>query len=413
MSDVEFTKSNPKHSKDYKPLIVLINEFFNKDEMLKDLLSYNEIFQSINFNRPFMGARSGMEIDDALEDEILLYISERMGKEISKIKLTSVINTQARKIIKNPIKEYLEKLPEWDRIPRLPSWLATYCNAAGNAYTAMVGSLFFQAAVARIYEPGVKYDYLMILEGESRIGKSRILQAIGGEWYLDMHLEDTNKDIIDNMRGKWIIEISELSGFRKKETDWLKAFLSRGTDRVRLSYGRRSKDYPRQSVLAGTTNPSGDNDYLKDDTGNARYLPITCIGTIKVDEMRMDRDKLFAEALYNYKKYEIGKNGEGLYPTGNALKIAEKEQSDRQSFDPWTSKVISLLPQYNEISSNELLDRMGISIERQTHYEQVRVGKIMKALGWTKKQNPNGTRTYIREGVIINGEHEQVEKFEE
>jgi predicted P-loop ATPase len=199
-----------------------------------------------------------------------------------------------------------------------------------------------------------------------------------------MHLEDSNKDIIDNMRGKWIIEISEMAGFGKRENDWLKAFLSRATDRVRLSYGRRSQDYPRQSILIGSMNPSGDNSYFRDDTGNARYWPVACGDKIDVDGIVLTRNQLFAEAVDLYKKRLP------LYLEGQIFELAEKEQNLRLGLDAWYYDVARLTQTLIETTTADILERLHIPNSQRGHYEQMRVGKIMKQLGWTKKRNQYG-----------------------
>ena len=74
------------------------------------------------------------------------------------------------------------------------------------------------------------------------------------------------------MQGSWIIEIPELQGFSKAEITTLKAFITRGSDKVRLSYERKTRIFPRQSVFVGSTN---EKEYLRDDK-NRRYLPVKC-----------------------------------------------------------------------------------------------------------------------------------------
>jgi predicted P-loop ATPase len=199
------------------------------------------------------------------------------------------------------------------------------------------------------------------------------------------------------MRGKWIIEISEMAGFGKRENEWLKAFLSRGVDRVRLSYGYRSQDYPRQSILIGSMNPSGDNTYFRDDTGNARYWPIECSERIDVDGISRDRDKLFAEAMYYFN------HGQPLYLTGETFKMAEDEQGRRLQQDPWHHDIYQKVRHASEITASEILEKMGVPITQRDRYAQMRVGTVMKQLGWIKKQRSSGERYYVSGEYLFDG----------
>lgn len=367
------------------PLIVLLEDLFKTDSALQGILQFNETFQTVQFAKGFRWIKAGVELEDKHVEELLMYTSKVLRREIAKGKLETTMSVVSMKKIVNPIKDYLTDL-KWDGTTRLGSWLPQYTGCVMNDYTAAVGKIVLTAAVARIFEPGIKYDYMMILEGRTRIGKSRLLKALGGDFYLDMHLEDTNKDIIDNMRGKWIIEISELAGFGKRETDWLKAFLSRGTDRVRLSYGKRSADYPRQSILVGSMNPSGDNLYFKDDTGNARYWPIACGDKLDVDGITVVRDQLFAEAVYNYKA------GMPLYLIGHVFEEAEREQDKRLNTDPWQFDIAKMLraPGVKSLTTSDILDKLGISMAQRDVGDQMRVGKIMKRAGWNRYKGTYG-----------------------
>jgi predicted P-loop ATPase len=399
MSDIielDSTREEKEEKKSGQNPLVRIRKKFEQDESLKNLLSWNELYQSIYFLKPFKYIKAGAEMSDTAQAELLYYISNSLGFDVPNNKLEVAMTVEAMKCIKNPIKDYLERL-KWDGTPRLGTWLHRFAGVEQNEYTGAVGRVVLTAAVARIYEPGIKYDYMMILEGRTRIGKSRMLQALGGEWYLDMHLEDTNKDIIDNMRGKWIIEVSEMAGFGKRENDWLKAFLSRSTDRVRLSYGRRSQDYPRQSILIGSMNPSGDNAYFRDDTGNARYWPVECSDKIDVNGVMQNRDNLFAEAMHWYKQRIP------LYLTDNSYKLAEDEQQRRLQQDPWYWNIVQKLFHVEEVTASEILEKIGIPLTQRDRYAQMRVGTVMKQLGWIRRQRHTGERYYVKENGILDG----------
>ena len=77
----------------------------------------------------------------------------------------------------NPPREFLSRL-EWDRRPRLDTWLAYYLGADEQPaqYLAMVGSKWLIGAVSRVFEPGCKFDSVLILEGSQGLGKSMALR---------------------------------------------------------------------------------------------------------------------------------------------------------------------------------------------------------------------------------------------
>lgn len=231
----------------------------------------------------------------------------------------------------HPVRDWLRTLT-WDGTPRLDNWLPTYTNCTANDYTREVGRLTLLAAVARVMKPGCKHDTMLILEGKQDIGKSRLVKAIGGQWYADVQIDPHSKDCIDAMQGAWILEASELEFMRRSDISALKRFLTLQEDKIRLAYARRAKPLPRQGIFIGTVNPTPEG-YLNDQTGNRRYLPVKC-RRIDVDGFKRDRDQIFAEA------YQRFQNGERWYTTDERVKrLMTIEQDARQSYFEWAQTI--------------------------------------------------------------------------
>lgn len=196
----------------------------------------------------------------------------------------------------DPVKHFLDTLPDWDQVPRLDTWLARNFEAKGDPeYLSQVFRKWMVAMVMRVYHPGSKFDWMPIFEGLQGIGKSsfgRLL--VGDRYFLDWLPNLHDKDSALSLQGMWGVEMGELSQFRRNELETIKAFITRTVDKMRPPYGRRLVESPRRCVFFGTTNR---NTYLIDETGNRRFKPLV-VGNLDFNALKKDRLQLFAEAKY-------------------------------------------------------------------------------------------------------------------
>ena len=152
--------------------------------------------------------------------------------------------------------------------------------------------------VMRARFPGSKFDLCLVLEGEQGCGKSSLLRALaaapGEGYFVDAPglVAMDNKTRAELVAGKWLVELAELSGLAKSETEGVKAFLSQSSDQYRPPYGAVAVDRPRRCIFVATTNA---RTYLPDATGNRRFLPVPCL-RIDLKALLAERDQLFAEA---------------------------------------------------------------------------------------------------------------------
>jgi len=172
----------------------------------------------------------------------------------------------------HPIKAYFKTL-EWDGTPRIRQFLSNYLGAENTELNQAISMLLFVAGVRRILEPGVKFDTMIVFEGKQGTGKSTALRILAGdEFFSDQDIISVDsKTQMELLEGVWIYEICELSGLRHTDVAKIKSFISRQEDRGRPAYGRYKEVLKRQSIFIGTTN---DETYLKDRTGNRRFLPV-------------------------------------------------------------------------------------------------------------------------------------------
>lgn len=273
------------------------------------------------------GVEAGQQRSSGTQDEIKLkgWLIDEWGIEASIALLTETLAWFSGQNHFHPVKDYLETL-EWDGEERIATAFEDYLGVRmPKAYVRAVSKKFFLALIARIYQPGCKFDHLPVLEGRQGIGKStfgRIL--VGDKWFMDGLPDLADKDAALNLTGIWLCEMSELSSLYRSQLEVAKAFITRQVDKVRPPYGARRVELPRQTVFLGTTN---DRDYLVDETGNRRFWPILISGC-DFEALERDREQLLAEAHWCYLT-----ESEPLYLRGEALRLAEQIQESRRVDD--------------------------------------------------------------------------------
>lgn len=204
----------------------------------------------------------------------------------------------------HPVREYLRGIT-WDGECRLDTLFIDYIGAEDTEYIRAVTRKWMCGAVARVMDPGVKFDTAIVLYGSQGLGKSLILERLGRKWFNNSLVDIKTKDALEQIQGSWIVELAELAPTYKNDNEIVKAFISRTSDRFRSPYGRRTEEYPRQCVFAGSTNNLM---FLKDRTGNRRFWPITGDKDRKTKHSwelsKDDIDQLWAEAFVYWSEGE-------------------------------------------------------------------------------------------------------------
>jgi len=220
----------------------------------------------------------------------------------------------------HPIKDYLGDLV-WDKVERVDTLLIDYFGADDNIYTREAIRKMLVGAIARVYSPGTKFDLVLTLVGEQGTYKSTFLNKLGKSWFSDTFFTVQGKEALEQIQGAWLIEMAELSGLRKADVEAVKHFISKCEDSFRPAYGRTSETYQRQCVFFATTN---NKDFLKDPSGNRRFMPVDLDFGKATKSVSLDMDKevdqIWAEAMVMYNECE------NLYLSKEAEAIARHEQ---------------------------------------------------------------------------------------
>ena len=325
----------------------------------------------------------GSEFTDAEEIELKAWLEKHwIDGEVKTSVVREAVLAVAYRHPYHPAKEKLTAL-EWDGEERLPTFFTDFCGTPFTPYCEAVGRSLFVSAVARIMKPGCKVDTMVVLEGEQGLGKSRLVQALfGALWHCDITEAPGGLDFYQNLRGKWIGEFSDMAAMARTDQNRVKQALSITHDTYRASYGRNARSYPRQFIFIGNTNKA---EYLTDETGARRYLPISCTA-IDIAGVQAIRAQLWAEAVHRYRAGE----------KWHVIPDAQEEQEQRYMADSWEDYIRPWLENQSRVTISDVLEfALHIRIERHDRSAQVRVGAILQRLNWRKKREGSGERKRV------------------
>jgi putative DNA primase/helicase len=273
----------------------------------------------------------------------------------------------------NSLKDWLRGLV-WDGEHRAETWLVRAGGVKDTLYTRQVSKMWLISAVARALTPGCKVDYVLVVEGEQGFKKSHMFHALGKEWFLGV-LGDLReqKAVAEQLRAKWIVEDAEFAAFGGCSAAMSKRFITLTEDRYRAAYGRRAGDYPRMCVFCATTNKLR---YLRDPTGDRRYWPVTMTHEADLEWLEANREQLFAEAVVRFNA------GEQWWSDDEAFRYeAEYEQDMRFVKDPWEARVVATIRSSPEASVDELLQAVGLPVDRRSQRDLDRIHDILERHG--------------------------------
>lgn len=319
---------------------------------------------------------------------------EQKGLTLDPARIRKIHDAVIMKRRRNPAKEYFSGL-KWDGKERLKSWLTYYagCEEDDAKYLEAVGMKWMVAAVARVFNPGEKFDHILIFEGQQGARKSTMLRelaTIRGRSYFDdtIKVSDLGDDkTIPKLQGVLIIELAEMAGMRKAEIEKLKQQVTIQEDRIVRKYANEATRYPRQFVFAGTINPL--DGYLDDPTGNRRFLPVQVGRRIDIEAIKQDKEQLWAEAVALYKR------GFSLWIDDDLMELVKNAQSSREIISPWLPEIEALCRGKNFVSNADVWLAVGIEKGRRSARDQLDIAKVMLSLGFKRtRRRVGGDREY-------------------
>lgn len=350
-AELEYTKSGKLLCNIANIILILENDPALAGHIVHDLFTgMDSAKDGLPWNK---NANQWTDTDDANLRVWLEKHYDITGKEKIADALTAVLTRHSY----HPIRDYLNGLT-WDGVPRLDRIIIDYMGAEDSELNRAMSRKHFVAAVARVFNPGCKYDYCLIMSGAEGLGKSTLLRVMGGKWFNDSITTLEGKEGMEQLRRAWVVELGELSSIKRSDVEQVKAHLSKQVDIYRAAYARRVLEHPRQCVFCGTTNEAL---FLKGDTGNRRFWVIPVVAELRKykdwsEAIRRDRDQLWAEAVHYYKQ------GEPLYLSEELEAQAKQRQQDFN--DDNDDPIVAMLDKYLNTLLPVNWDTMDIQARR-------------------------------------------------
>lgn len=306
--------------------VLAYDDFKNREVILNDLPWRKKA--------PFQSHEAWLGADDA---ELRHYLGKRHDLKSATI-IRDAFTHVTRRNSFHPIHDYLESFT-WDGEKRLDTLFIDYLGAPDSEYTRTVTRKMFMAGVVRIYEPGAKFDEMLVLVGPQGCGKSTILAKMGKQWFSDSLKSFDSKEAGEYLQNSWIFEFGELSAMKKAEVEEVKAFVSKTTDMYRVAYDRVVSEFPRKCIFFGTTN---NVDFLKDLTGNRRFWPINLVPDRATKNVFTDLTDTVIGQLWAEAKHYC-EQGESLTLPRHVSEAARNIQEAHMEDDPRKGWIVEYL----------------------------------------------------------------------
>jgi len=377
-----------------KPLPILANALAALRALTPEHFAYDEMARVCVLRHPLRGGDPDFRAVPVTDFHISVAQELLQHRGLSRLSFDvthQAVEHRSRECAYHPVREYLDDCADhWDGIDRLSQFATTYLGAEDSEYARRVIPMFLISMVARIYEPGCKVDHMLVLEGRQGAMKSTVCRVLGGKNFSDAlpDIEKAGKDVSIHLRGKWLIEVSEMHAMDRAATAQLKAFITRTDEQFRPPHGRLEVIEPRQCVFIGTTNKEA---YLRDDTGGRRFWPIVC-GTIDPTGLARDRDQIFGEAVHRYR------DGERWWPDRDFEQThILPQQENRYETDAWEDAIAAYVQNHSRVTVGQVAqEALQIETKRLGRAEQNRIMAAIGRLGFQRGRRTSTGRFWER-----------------
>lgn len=290
--------------KSNSPLNVLVS--FKADDQLSIYLKHNDFSQEHELLKDIKIGNTVLkkgELPSNFDSVVKVYFESILGVAYSSQAMLDGMETFFSERSYNPVIDYMERAQEkWDGRQRINRMLQVYLGTDDIPLVSKIAQMWLVGAVAKVYDPYVKFDYVLDLVGGQGVGKTSLLQKLGGDWYTDSVTDFANKDNYDIMLKSLIVNDDEMVASNRMSFAETKAFISKTSLRYRKPYMKRTEEFAKNFILARTTNQK---EYLKDKTGERRFLPVMANTSAQVKHpMEIESEtieQIWGEAVTIYK----------------------------------------------------------------------------------------------------------------
>lgn len=252
-----------------------LKKILNGDSKLKEAIQYNVFTYEIDVTRPMKlnGRILSGAIDDLIIREIRAYIATKYKMDYKKPDIADILEVVAGEHSYNPLKDYLESCEsEYKELvnQRDPfDILRHYLNIKDDGYNRIIMDLFFRGAVAKVFDPTIKFDFVLDLTGRQGVGKTQFFEGLFTHKYFTTVETFTDKDDKARMVRNWCVFDDEMVAGKKASFSELKKFITETKLEFRPPYASSDRRLPKSFIIVRATN---DHDYLNDLTGERRFL---------------------------------------------------------------------------------------------------------------------------------------------
>lgn len=415
-----------------KSTIGNIRLILENDPAIKGCLAWDEMdmMPAVRKDLPWREAndRRGKTWQNSDDANLRLYLETTYGIT-GKEKIFDGVETTMKAHSFHPIRDYIRAV-EWDGEERVDTLLIKYLGAEDSAYTRAVTRKTLTAAVARVFRPGIKFDYMLTIRGKQGIGKSALIGRLAGHWFSDSFSTMQGKEAYEQVRRAWIIEIGELAGMKRAEAETIKLFISKQEDQYRPAYGRQIETFPRQCIFIGTTNES---EFLRDQTGNRRFWVVDTPNADSRADFRKDLNdetiqQIWAEAYHYFRQGESLYLGRGLEAEAADIQKSYAESDDRTGIvqaylerllpEDWDDMDLYQRREWLQSDAEGTVKRdrvcrmeiwceaLGNPLSKIDGYEGKRISTIMSQLGWPYTASKN-FKLYGKQRVYVRKDDEE------